>query len=91
MDQSDPIIDEIHDFRAQHAAKFGYDVKSIVADFIRQQDEAKALGKKFINTPGKRCKPGLRYTSMEEDIPSIAPPIKMLPLTPEEVPVAKPL
>ncbi|MEX2171660.1 MAG: hypothetical protein WD851_20240 [Pirellulales bacterium] len=82
MSLDDPIIEEIYEFRAEHAAMFNHDVRAIVRDFIRQQEEAKAQGKKFVKTPAKLCKPGLRYTSIEEEVPIIVPPIDALPLAP---------
>jgi hypothetical protein len=70
MPFNDPIVDEIHKFRAEHAAAFDYDVRAIVRDLIRQQEEAKARGKHFVKSPGKRCKPGLRYTPIIEGMPA---------------------
>ena len=81
MSFSDPIVDEIHKFRAQHAATFDHDVRSIVRDLVRQQDAAKARGKQFVKLPSKRCKPGLRYTPIAEETLQSAPPIEMPPLT----------
>ncbi len=34
---SDPIVDEIQRYREQHAAKFNYDLRAIVADAQRRQ------------------------------------------------------
>jgi len=34
---SDPIVDEIKRYREQHAAKFNYDLRAIVADVQQRQ------------------------------------------------------
>jgi hypothetical protein len=73
MSLSDPIVDEIHASRAEHAEAFDYDVRAIVRELIREQDDAKCQGKVFLRLPGKRCKPGLRYTPMPQDQPSDLP------------------
>ena len=62
MSLNDPIIDEIHEFRAQHAMAFDYNIRTIVRDLIRRQEDAIARGKEFVRSPGKKCKPGFRYT-----------------------------
>ena len=81
MSLNDPIVDEIHKFRNQHAAMFGHDVWAIVGDLIRQQEEAKVYGKQFTKSPGKRCNPGLRYTPIAEEMPTATPPTDTFPLT----------
>ncbi len=45
---SDPIIEEIHQFRADHAAQFNYDLAAIVEDIKKQEKQS---GKKFISLP----------------------------------------
>ncbi|MDX8399785.1 MAG: hypothetical protein R8K20_06005 [Gallionellaceae bacterium] len=37
---NDPIIDEIHKFRDQHASKFDYDMLKILEDFKIQEKES---------------------------------------------------
>lgn len=37
---NDPIIDEIHKTRDQHAAKFGHDMRRIFEDLKRQEKES---------------------------------------------------
>jgi hypothetical protein len=68
MSLNDPIVDEIHEFRAQHAMAFDHNIRTIVSDLIRRQEDAKAHGKEFVRSPGKKCKPGLRYTPEESAI-----------------------
>ena len=84
MSLRDPIVDTIHEFRAEHAAAFNYDVGAIVRDLVLQQEEAKAHGRQFVSLPGKKCKPGLRYTPIEET--PVAQPTSTLPLAPNSTP-----
>ena len=42
----DPIIDEIHKFREEHAAKFNYDIRKIVAYYKNRQDKS---NRKIVN------------------------------------------
>jgi hypothetical protein len=76
MPLHDPIVDEIRAFRAEHAASFGYDVEAIIRDLIRQQDDARTQGKEFVKSAGKKCKPGLCYTPLDEETP-VALPVDM--------------
>ncbi len=50
MERPDPIIDEIHRFREEHAAKFNYDLKKIAED-IRRQAKKIAPNAKRISSP----------------------------------------
>jgi len=43
---TDPIIEEIHKIRQEHAARFGYDLRAIVRDYQRRQ---KLSGKDVIS------------------------------------------
>lgn len=43
---NDPIIDEIHKYREEHAAKFNYDIKKIVEHYKERQ---KKSGRKIVN------------------------------------------
>lgn len=43
---TDPIVEEIHKTRQEHAAKFGYDLRAIVRDYQRRQ---KLSGKKVVS------------------------------------------
>ena len=45
---SDPIIEEIHQIRADHAARFNYDLAAIVEDLKKQEQQS---GKKFVSLP----------------------------------------
>ncbi len=42
----DPILDEIHKYREEHAAKFNYDIRKIVAYYKKKQ---KLSNKKSVN------------------------------------------
>ncbi len=48
---TDPIIDEIREFRDQYAARFNYDVKAMLNDIRRRQKES---GRKTVSRPPKR-------------------------------------
>ncbi len=43
---TDPIVEEIHKIRQEHAAKFDYDLRAIVRDYQRRQ---KLSGKKIVS------------------------------------------
>ena len=43
---TDPIVEEIHKIRQEHAAKFGYDLRAIVRDYQKHQ---KLCGKKVVS------------------------------------------
>ena len=45
---SDPIVEEIHQIRADHAARFNYDLAAIVEDLKKQEQQS---GKKFVSLP----------------------------------------
>jgi hypothetical protein len=45
---SDPIVEEIHQIRADHAARFNYDLAAIVEDIKKQEKQS---GKKFVSFP----------------------------------------
>ena len=36
-DRTDPVVEEIRKYRAQHAAEHGYDLKKIFADFRKKE------------------------------------------------------
>lgn len=44
MGSPDPIIDEIHRYREERAARFNYDLKKIVEDINRQAEELHPTG-----------------------------------------------
>ena len=48
---TDPIIDEIREFRDQYAARFNYDVQAMLDDIRRRQKES---GRKTVSRPPKR-------------------------------------
>jgi len=43
---TDPIVEEIHKIRQEHAAKFNYDLRAIVREYQRRQ---KLSGKKIVS------------------------------------------
>lgn len=45
---TDPIIKEIHQIRAEHAAQYHYDLTEIVKDLQKEEQES---GKKFVSFP----------------------------------------
>ncbi len=47
----DPIIEELHKFREEWAARFNYDIHAIVADLRRSQQEE---NRQVVNLPPKR-------------------------------------
>ena len=47
----DPIVEEIHEWRAEYAAKFNYDLKAMGED-IRQRQAAS--GRKFVRLPPRK-------------------------------------
>ena len=49
--QNDPIVEEVRKVRNEHAQKFNYDLKAIVADLKKQQ---KASKHKFVTLPPKK-------------------------------------
>jgi len=51
---TDPIIDEIREFRDQYAARFNYDVKAMLDDIRRRQAES---GRKTVSRPPKQSEP----------------------------------
>ena len=53
MMNRDPIIDEIHRFRREHAEKFNYDMDAIVRDL---QSREGSLGNKVVSYPPKPLK-----------------------------------
>ena len=62
---TDPIVEEIHKIRQEHAAKFNYDLRAIVRDYQRRQ---KLSGKKivsFIRKNGHNVAPTERYEKQE--------------------------
>lgn len=51
----DPIIEEIHAAREQHARAFNYDIDTIVEDLKRRQEKS---GRKTISFPHRRISMG---------------------------------
>ena len=51
---NDPIIDEIHKARDQHAAKFDYDMRRIFEDL---KDQEKESGLTTVSFPPKQVEP----------------------------------
>jgi hypothetical protein len=49
--KTDPIIEEIHRIRQEHAEKFNYNLSAIFNDLKEQE---KKSGRKFVSLPVKR-------------------------------------
>ncbi len=49
--RTDPIIDELHSVRDQHAARFGYDVDAIFRDIRARQESS---GREYLQLPARR-------------------------------------
>lgn len=47
----DPIVEEIHKWREEYAAKFNYDLDAIGADIRKRQAES---GREFVRLPSKK-------------------------------------
>jgi len=45
---TDPIVEEIHQIRAEHAAQFNYNLAAIVRDLRKKELQS---GKKFVSRP----------------------------------------
>ena len=45
----DPIIDEIHKYREEHAAKFNYDIRKIIEYYKERQKQSNKKIVNFIN------------------------------------------
>jgi hypothetical protein len=48
---NNPIIDEIHGYREEYAARFNYDLKAISLDIKKREEESKRNGWVFIPAP----------------------------------------
>jgi hypothetical protein len=48
---NDPIVEEVRKVRNDHAKKFGYDLKAIANDLIKQQQTGK---RKVVSLPRKK-------------------------------------
>lgn len=57
MSYEDPIIEEIHRYRREHAEKFDYDLDAMFADLLKRQEELKKQGYKFVKLPPRRIPP----------------------------------
>jgi hypothetical protein len=49
--RNDPIVEEVRQARDQHAARFNYDLKAIVADLRKQEKKAH---RKFVRLAPKK-------------------------------------
>lgn len=49
----DPIVEELHAFRREHARRFNYDLKAIFEDLKRQEE---AEGRQVVTLPPKRIR-----------------------------------
>lgn len=78
---TDPLVEELHQIRAEHAAGFDYDLAAIVED-LRQQEQKS--GKNFVSlsprlfvekeksTRAVNVKPKVDAMTMEESVEAIA-------------------
>jgi hypothetical protein len=48
----DPIVEELHAIRREHAAKFKFDLKAIVADLARHRDASRFT---YVELPPRRA------------------------------------
>jgi len=48
---NDPIIEELHQIRQAHAAKFNYDLKAIYDDFKRSEEKYRQQGYRIVSWP----------------------------------------
>ena len=46
----DPIVEELHTIREAHAARFGFDLRAIVKDLRREQQEGNRKVVSFVQT-----------------------------------------
>lgn len=53
----DPIVEEIHRIREEHAKKFDYDPRAIYLDIKRREKEARKRGIKFVTLKPRGTKP----------------------------------
>jgi hypothetical protein len=51
--KTDPIVEELHKHREQHAKKFNKDLKKIVADYKRSEEERVASRKKVAESTAR--------------------------------------
>lgn len=66
---ADPIVDEIHELRAEHAEQFNYDLSAIVEDLKRQEQKS---GKRFVSFPPRlvsaQVKAGSKATRIQPKV-----------------------
>ncbi len=62
---TDPIVDEIHGIRREHAEKFNYNLLEIFDDLKKQE---KRSGRKFISLPIRR---GKQSEIEDEDVANV--------------------
>lgn len=48
----DPIVEELHAVRREHAAKFNFDLRAIAADLARRRDDSRFT---YVELPPKRA------------------------------------
>lgn len=46
---NDPIIEELHQIRQAHAAKFNYDLKAMFDDFKCSEEKYRSQGYQFVS------------------------------------------
>jgi hypothetical protein len=61
---SDPILDEIHRYREEYAARFNYDHAAMFCDIKEREEVSKRNGRVFIPAPEKP------YAAVEPDAPA---------------------
>lgn len=57
---TDPIIKEIHQIRAEHAAQFNYDLTAMVKDLQKEEQQS---GKKLVSFPPRLLVDAKKTTS----------------------------
>jgi hypothetical protein len=53
----DPIVEEVRKIRQQHAKRFAYDLRAIVEDLRKQQEQS---GRRYVRFEPRRASPAKR-------------------------------
>jgi hypothetical protein len=61
--KEDPIVEEVRQYREQHAAQFNYDLKAIYQDLKNQEYRSK---KKFTTYPAKSLEVNSRHETIQK-------------------------
>ena len=52
----DDILQEIRDFRDAYAKRFGYNIRALVQDLKKREEESKADGRRFVSFPPRMAR-----------------------------------